>query len=133
MKYSRYIALFVIVTVIVISAWLVLPTPDRLTNTVYEQDIAQDYQLVGVKNIPGERQKAVTYHYFLLLKGNSYKGQTPFLITTDPFIQASVNNEKELHIISHGKIEQYNNDLWIKMNNGKVHHWYVSLNSSYVR
>ncbi|BDU40386.1 conserved hypothetical protein [Vibrio nigripulchritudo SFn27] len=115
------------------SAWLFMPAISKVEKQVLEQDLAEPFRLVGYRVISTDPSIDATYHYYLTVKDSDIDEESPFLITSDPFIKVDNFDDNSLHISVTGKIELYRNDLWVKKDDEKLHHWYISMQSKYIR
>lgn len=121
-----------------ISAWIFLPPTNRLDKQIVNQPLQQPFSFVGYKVISSDPSIDPIYHYYIVggefvVEGEKLNDTQPFLITADPFVKLKAFDESTIHISVTGKIELYNNDLWIQKSDGKVHHWYINMHSKYIR
>lgn len=116
------------------AAWLFMPAQSILEKQVLDAPFAgTPFKLVGFRSISTDPEIDPMYHYYVITDDTDVSDIEPFLITSDPFVRLTDNEEHTLTITVNGKITQYKNDLWIELPNGKLHHWYVSAIAGYVR
>jgi len=115
------------------TAWLFIPTPAILDKQVLDVPLTKPFKLVSYRNNPNDASMPFTYHYYVISDVSDIEEMEPFLITTDKFAKLGEFDENTFSLSVNGKIEQYTNDLWIEKSDGKLQHWYVSINARYIR
>ncbi|KGY06952.1 hypothetical protein [Vibrio sinaloensis] len=122
-----------LVTIAALLAYAFIPTHVRLGSEITNQQVGENYRLVGYKAISTKPQDGKLNHYFLIAKDATIEDAEPFLISSDPFstVDSVVDNKLSLSI--KGRVKHFDNDLWVEKGDGKVEHWYISANINYVR
>ncbi|WP_394246776.1 hypothetical protein [Vibrio profundi] len=133
MKAIKYFFFLVVLLGGLFTAWLFVPIPSVLDQQTFEQPLTEPFKLVAYRNNPNDASQPYTYHYFVVSDVSDIKEMEPFLITTDKFAKLGEFDENTFSMSVNGKIEQYTNDLWIEKSDGKLQHWYVSIQANYVR
>lgn len=133
MKRLKYGIGLLAIAITALLAWVFIPTHETLGQQVSEQALNEDFTLVGHRLHSTDPDAGKQFAYFVLADGVEVDGQTPFLITSDPFVRMTLSGEHTLMLTVHGRIYQYHNDLWVTQADGTLHHWYVSANAEYVR
>ncbi len=116
------------------TAWLFMPAQTTLEKQVLDAPFSDaPFKMIGFRSISTDPEVDPMYHYYVVTDSTIVEDSEPFLITSDPFVRLTGNAENTLTIKVNGKITRYNNDLWIELPSGRLHHWYVSLDAKYVR
>tara|TARA_Y100001960_G_C14763361_1_gene875415 strand:+ start:1675 stop:2076 length:402 start_codon:yes stop_codon:yes gene_type:complete len=122
-----------IVAVAAIMAYVFIPTHVRLGTQITEQAVGNDYKLVGFKAISTKPQDGKLNHYFLIPSNGTIDDVEPFLITSDPFLSVGKVVDNKLTLTIRGRVKHFDNDLWVEKDDGKVEHWLISADISYIR
>lgn len=134
MKVLKSILFIAVFCTTAFAAWLFMPAQSTLEKQVLDAPFADaPFKMVGFRSISTDPEVDPMYHYYVITDETKVSDIEPFLITSDPFVRLTGNEEHTLTITVNGKITQYNNDVWVSLPSGKLHHWYVSANARYVR
>ncbi|RJX68969.1 hypothetical protein DZ860_16090 [Vibrio sinensis] len=128
----RSLLLLVIIAAGVL-AWVFIPTHESMGKQVLEQPLNDTFRLVGHRIYSTDPDSSKMFSYFVLSDATNVEDEKPFLTTSDQFVRAKQTGDNTISLTVNGRIYQYHNDLWVKMENGQLHHWYVSTQSNYVR
>lgn len=123
----------IIVAIAAIMAYVFIPTHVRLGTQITDQAVGSDYKLVGYKAISTKPQDGKLNHYFLIPSNGTIDDVEPFLITSDPFITVGKVVDNKLTLNVRGRVKHFDNDLWVEKGDGKVEHWFISADISYIR
>ncbi|MEZ8786453.1 hypothetical protein AB6D73_04305 [Vibrio splendidus] len=115
------------------TAWLFIPIPATMDKQTLDVPLTEPFKLVAYRSNPNDASKPLTYHYYVISDVVGVDDMDPFLVTTDQFVKLDEFDENTFNLTVNGKIESYTNDLWIKKADGKLQHWYVSVDANYVR
>ncbi|MCW8335673.1 hypothetical protein J4N42_21325 [Vibrio sp. SCSIO 43135] len=115
------------------SVWLFMPAKVTLAQQVLDKSVGEPFSVIGYRTVSTDPEADTQYHYFLAGSDDKVEDLEPFLVTTDPFVRVIEFGDNKLSITSSGRIYSYHNDLWVEKDDGTIHHWYVSLQSQYVR
>ena len=125
------ISLFVLVCAV--AAWVLIPTHTTLSRQISSTPVGENFTLVGYKLVSTEKKLNMLNQYYLIANGTEIGDQDPIITTSDQFLLVENVKDNTFKLSVKGRIEQYRNDAWVEKSDGKVEHWYISLDSSYIR
>ncbi|GAB2644076.1 hypothetical protein [Vibrio panuliri] len=133
MSKLKIVCLSLVVIAAAVAAWVFIPTHTSLGPQIASIPIGNDLTLVGHKIASTEKKLNKLNQYFLIANGSEIGDQEPVLTTSDQFLRVESVKDNTFKLNVKGRIEQYRNDIWVEKSDGTVHHWLISLDSSYVR
>ncbi|WP_162048431.1 hypothetical protein [Vibrio taketomensis] len=125
------ISLFVIACAV--AAWVFIPTHTTVGRQISETPVGENMTLVGFKVISTEKKLNMLNQYYLIANGTEIDDQEPIITTSDQFLLVENVKDNTFKLSVKGRIEQYRNDAWVEKSDGTVEHWFISLDSSYIR
>ena len=114
-------------------AYVFIPNHENLGKQTLSTGINDSFKLIGHQIHSTDPDAGKKFGYFILSVNDTVDDKEPFFVTSDPFLKVEQTGENTIKLQSSGRIYQYRNDLWIPQPSGQLYHWYVSLDSSYVR